>query len=287
MKLNPLFNLILYLVFFNSLRAILLEPVDNADSELLQISGKDRNYHLLRDKPLEYEISGPKLLVIYLRKPVPKLERDSTQIKLRIQMDDFNPYDFKTYRLPAASVHSINHPGHHYTYSAKCMVQIPGGLHQVTLTSPAKNPLLVRVVTKNKPRRNAGEAVKSISIDVPVVPLTTGKKDKKYYLLDKGKSVGFSSSGTEGLWIYSRSVIGKFHHETTAYTIEVKKGSGNAYPVLFFSEISEQSDLKTMSGFPAKFRSLFFSFNEEGIGMKLKNLSQNQLLIRAERADLP
>ena len=65
MKLNPLSNITLLLIFFNSLQAVHLEPVHDAESELLQISGKDRKYHLLRDKPLEYEINGPKLLVIY------------------------------------------------------------------------------------------------------------------------------------------------------------------------------------------------------------------------------
>lgn len=285
--MNPLFNYTFFLFFFSSLIAAVLDPIQNAEPEILEVSSNEREYQVIRTKPLIYEIEGPKLLTIFLRKPVPKLAKDSVHIHLKIQLDEHEPFDFYTLRSPSSSVLSKNHPGHFYTSSVNYMIQVPAGLHKVKLSSQKSSPVLVRVITKNKPKRQRGEFVTSHSNELNLVNLKTGTREKDYYQLDPENEISFLSSGTEGMWIYTRFILDKFTPEMKAFTLHVQNSSGKSYPVMLFSEISQQSELQNHQGFPGKFSTLYFKFEDEGTSIKLKNTSDLQVLLRAERVQLP
>ena len=287
MKLNPLFNYTFILFFFSSIFAAVLNPIQNAEPEILEISSKDREYHVIRTEPLLYEIEGPKLLTIFLRKPIPKLEKDSVYIHLNIQLDNYEPFKFESYRSPSSSVRSKRHPGHVYTSTVKYMVQVPAGFHHVKLSSSNSNPVLVRVINKSKPKRKSGEIVVSKSSGMELINLITGKRVKDYYQLEPENEISFLSAGTEGIWVYTRFISDKFTPEMTAYTLQVQDGSSKPFPVMFFNEMSQQSELQNHQGFPGKFNTLYFKFDDEGTILRFKNTSDLTLLLRAERVQLP
>ena len=181
-------NFLLFILFSISFGKVLIpEPYSNS-SEILIKKNKFREYYEINNSGIEYVITGPAELKIFSKAAFPKKTTNKTkQFDFHIiingittESNNIKKIDYKTF--------SPSHPMHVYTYSAKDVIVLPSGYHNIKIKKKSifDPPILVRVSrTGRKSKKSLKEEFKiSNSFTQYTLKSIDNTLIHSYYLLD-------------------------------------------------------------------------------------------------------
>jgi len=250
---------IIFIIGFLSAKAF--TPLGNPLIETLEINGKEREYVVLKEDAIEYEIEGPKLVKLISRKPVPKKQKDDPiKFSYKIQLDETEHVDQNNdFPYIDKKVKSKKHPAHLYSEVTGIEINIPKGKHILKIDSDDK-PLLFRLTKKKKPKRAKSDKYIENLYKNLQVNVITGKRSIPYSKISTKGSAYFKVEVDGFLWLYVRAI----HKNNDPGLYPILLSYSNKDPLsstiivdpsfLFYSEISEQSNIENSSLFVGKLR---------------------------------
>lgn len=238
-------------------------PFGNPLIETLEINGKERDYVVLKEDAIEYEIEGPKLVKLISRKPVPKKQKDEPiKFSYKIQLDETEHVDQNNdFPYIDKKVKSKKHPAHLYSEVAGIEINVPKGKHILKIDSE-DNPLLFRLTKKKKPKRTKSDKYVEDFSKNPQVNVITGKRTIPYSKISSKGSTQFKIEEDGALWLYVRAI--HKNNEPGLYPIVLSYSNNDPLssaiivpnPFLFYTEISEQSNIENSLLSVGKLRTL-------------------------------
>ena len=267
-----------------------LLPINDFNNEVLEINGKERDYIILRNDEIVYEIEGPKLVVLHFRKPFPIKANFISSMSIKVKLDDTKYIDQSEKHFKSKDTISKKHPAHAYTNPGVLHINIPKGNHKLFINSE-EDLLLIRLTTKKKTKRVKSDIYVEDINNNSQMNVKTGKRSIPYSKIDLQNSVHYSIKDNGFLWVYVRAI----HHENKSglypiilsYNNYDPLSSAQFYPenYIFYSEISLQSEIEGLSSNIGKLRTILFPISKMFVSseVSIKNLSENMdVLIHGE-----
>ncbi len=211
MNLIKLFKTIIITLSFIISKEVI--PIDITGKEILSIHSKDRDYYNLFQNKVIYSVEGPCILNIYSRLAFPEHSKriNPYDFNLIIKGENFkDSLTINNFLRKDSNTFSRKHPKHSYTLSAKDVINIPKGKHQIELnTNDSNSKVLVRLISNHfKLKKNIEQVSVNENLSQKILK---NHKDKniQFHLLktiDNKNKLSFTLEGSGTVFIDTRLV---------------------------------------------------------------------------------
>ena len=229
---NHYYRIIKYSIFllsFSFLFSKSYSPMQLDLSENLIHDNNEREYFVLYNSSLNYEIEGPIRLEIISRRAIPQQSKRKYEFGYKISLNDSKPIEVKHKKYKKENLFSDQHPGHGYTQSGNAIVNLPNGNHSLNIIPLYEGkPTLVRIIKEvYKKSKGITESItpQSKNNDSIIMDDFIIKDSKrKYFKLQDDQTLFLMSSENESFSIYGRTNKYSKLVENNYYQFEVLEG---------------------------------------------------------------
>ena len=238
------------ILIFGIVSAKAFTPLGNPTIETLEVSGKGREYVVLKDTAIEYEIEGPKIIQLYSRKPIPKKQNTNlVEISYNIKLDDTEVIYHTIKAEVDKKTISKKHLAHSYSSADVIFINVPKGKHILKIDSEEK-PLLFRLTKKKRPKRSRSDIYIEDINNNPQFNVITGKNTIPYSKISSNKTANYHIKDIGELWLYVRPIhknnspglfpiVLSFSNNDTLSSVLYSPAK-----YIFYSEISQESKIE-------------------------------------------
>ena len=243
MILNHCCSMIRYIIilFCSLLFGKAFSPNEIELKENLFYEQNEREYFVLYKSNLNYEIEGPIRLELISRRAIPEKSKRKYEFGYEIFLNDTEPIEVRHKKYKKDNMFSNDHPGHGYTQSGNTVINLPDGLHKISIAPLFKGkPTLIRVINKlYKRSEGITEIVMPESMDGKSIVLDDfiiNSYKRKYFKLVGGQLLSFNGISNDEFSLYGRTNTDSNQSKFNFYQFEILEGNRQTKVVIDYFE---------------------------------------------------